>query len=140
MHRYVKAKRIFIDLFVHRFVAKINAMCMMWSCGSGKFHDQMHTFIHKASLEPQVRPVVLIMLYVEWCNILVTNDMIHYRKCAHRASSRPPRLWSGADDATLCCRRASCRSLSPENAIYLAGTGRAGPYLYGSNAVSCGSV
>ena len=25
----------------------------------------------------------------------------------------------------------------PENAIYLAGTGRAGPYLYGSNAVSC---
>ena len=35
---------------------------------------------------------------------------------------------------------ASCRSLSLENAIYMAGTGRAGPYLYGSNAVSCGSV
>ena len=51
-----------------------------------------------------------------------------------------PHLWSGAGDATLCCRCASCRSLSPNNAIYLAGTGRAGPYLYGSNAVSCGSV
>ena len=45
-----------------------------------------------------------------------------------------------AGDATLCCRCASCHSLSPENAIYLAGTGRASPYLYGSNAVSCGSV
>ena len=64
----------------------------------------------------------------------------HYRKCAHRAPSRPPHLWSVADDGTLCCRCASCRSFSPENVIYLAGTGRAGPYLYGSNAVSCGSV
>ena len=64
----------------------------------------------------------------------------HYRKCAHRALSWPPHLWSVADDGTLCCRCASCRSLSPENAIYLADTGRAGPYLYGSNAVSCGSV
>ena len=45
----------------------------------------------------------------------------------------------GAGDATLCCCCASCCSLSPENAIYLAGTGCAGPYLYGSNAVSCGS-
>ena len=35
---------------------------------------------------------------------------------------------------------ASCRSLSPENAIYLVGTGRSRPYLFGSNAVSCGSV
>ena len=35
---------------------------------------------------------------------------------------------------------ASCRSLSPENAIYVADNGRAGPYLYGSHAVSCGSV
>ena len=66
--------------------------------------------------------------------------MDNYRKCAHRTPSRPLRLWSVAGDATLCCRYASCRSLSPENAIYLAGTGRAGPYLYGSNAVSCGSV
>ena len=40
----------------------------------------------------------------------------------------------------LCCRCASCRSLSLENAIYLASSGRAGPFLYGSNAVSCGSV
>ena len=62
------------------------------------------------------------------------------RKCAHRAPLRPPHLWSGADYATLCCRCASCRSLSPENAIFLAGTGRAGPYLYESNTVSCGSV
>ena len=37
-------------------------------------------------------------------------------------------------------RCASFRSLSPENTIYLAGTGSAGPYLYGSNAVSCASV
>ena len=58
----------------------------------------------------------------------------------HRTPSRPPRLWSGADDATLCCRCASYRSVSPENAMYLAGTGRAGPYLYGSSAVSCDSV
>ena len=35
----------------------------------------------------------------------------------------------GAAPAMPHC--ASCRSLSPENAIYLAGTGRAGPYLYG---------
>ena len=64
----------------------------------------------------------------------------HYRKCAHRIPLPPLLLWSGAGDATLCFRCASSRSLSPENAIYLAGTGRAGPYLYGSNAVSCGSV
>ena len=64
----------------------------------------------------------------------------HYRKCAHRTPLWPPHLWSGAGDATMCCRCASCHTLSPENAIYLAGTGRAGSYLYGSNAVSCGSV
>ena len=64
----------------------------------------------------------------------------HYRKCAHRVPSRPLHLWSVAGEGTLCCRCASCHSLSPENAIYQAGTGRAGPYLYGSNAVSCGSV
>ena len=44
------------------------------------------------------------------------------------------------DGHPTCCCCASCRSLSPENTIYLAGTGRAGPYLCGSNAVSCGSV
>ena len=44
----------------------------------------------------------------------------------------------GAAPAMPLC--ASCRSLSLENAIYLAGTGHAGPFLYGSNAVSCGSV
>ena len=43
-------------------------------------------------------------------------------------------------DATLCCCCASFRLLSLEKAIYLPGTGRACPYLYGSNAVSCGSV
>ena len=57
-----------------------------------------------------------------------------------RAPSRPPHFWRGADDATLCYRCASCHLLSPENTIYLAGTGCAGPYLYGSNAVSCCSV
>ena len=64
----------------------------------------------------------------------------HYRKCAHIVPSWPLHLWSVAGEGTLCCRCASCHLLSPENAIYQAGTGRAGPYLYGSNAVSCGSV
>ena len=32
-------------------------------------------------------------------------------------------MWSGNYDARLCCRCASCRSLSRENAIHPAGTG-----------------
>ena len=75
-----------------------------------------------------------------WGRCSVESQNLHYRKCAHRTPSWPPHFWSGAGDATLCFRCDSCRSLSPENAIYLAGTGHAGPYLYGSNAVSCGSV
>ena len=39
-------------------------------------------------------------------------------------------LWSVAGEGTLCFRYASCLSLSPENAIYLTGTGRAGRYLF----------
>ena len=61
---------------------------------------------------------------------------VNYRKCADRLRLRRPHLCSVADGGTLCCRCDSCRSLSPENAIYLAGTGRAGPYLYGSNVHS----
>ena len=72
--------------------------------------------------------------------LATTVSGAHYRKCAHRVPSRPLHLWRGASDATLCFRCASCRLLSPENSNYLAGTGRAGPHLYGSNAVSCGSV
>ena len=65
---------------------------------------------------------------------MTTQYMSHYRKCAHRVLSARLNLWSVPDAGTLCFCCASCRSLSAENAIYLASTGRAGPYLFGSNA------
>ena len=57
----------------------------------------------------------------------------------HKGYRRPDSTCGVSPTLAHCFRCASCRSHSPENAIYLAGTGRAGPNLYGSNAVSCGS-
>ena len=73
--------------------------------------------------------LVILTLPPPPSNFITENVHIGYRR---------PDSTCGVSPTPAHC--ASFRSLSPENAIYLAGTGRAGPYLYGSNAVSCGSL
>ena len=47
--------------------------------------------------------------------------------------------WTAATESAASYEHAHCAWYGLLM-MYLTGTGRAGPYLYGSNAVSCGSV
>ena len=78
-----------------------------------------------------------VLLHEEINQSLITSLFLHYRKCAHRVPSARLNLWSvpHCASAVLPIVHIPLRTLSIWQVLAVQV-----PYLYGSNAVSCGSV